>query len=90
MIRTAATVMPDRIGNSGTAQRQALLGMMGGAAIDPASLLYGPMIARGVGGQLAKGRQLDVTKLMPDGRLLRSPGLVAPTANAGLVTRPER
>jgi hypothetical protein len=89
LVRAAAAVLPDRIGNSGTAQRQAMLGMMGGAAIDPGSLLYGPLVARSVGGQLARGKSVDVTKLMPSGELLRNPRLVAPNASAGLLTRPE-
>lgn len=84
LTRAAAAVLPDRLGNSGTAQRNMMLGMLGMGAFEPTSMIYGPLAARAISGQLAKGRSLDMLKLMPGG-LLQDPRMLAPTANAGLL-----
>lgn len=85
--RAGATVLPDRMGNSGTAQRQFMLGLLGGGgvALDPTSIIYGPLAARAISGQLAKGHAFDVTRMMPGGLLLQDPRMIAPAANAGLL-----
>lgn len=83
--RAAATVLPDRMGNSGTAQRNALLGLLGMGAFEPTSMIAGPLVARQINNQLAKGRMVDVTRMMPGGGLLQNPALVAPAASAGLL-----
>lgn len=60
--RAAAAVLPDRLGNSGTAQRNFILGLAGGsvpaAAIEPmslATLIAGAGAARGASSILARG-----------------------------------
>ena len=63
--RAAAAVLPDRLGNSGTAQRNFLIGLFGGGgiALDPASVIYGPMAARAVSGGLASGMMPSVPSM---------------------------
>lgn len=82
--RAAATVLPDRLGNSGTAQRQFMLGLLGGGgvAVDPTSALYGPLMARGISSQLASGKAFDIASMLPSGRLLQKAGPL-PGALAG-------
>lgn len=65
--RAAAAVLPDRMGNSGTAQRSMLLGLLGGGglALDPASLIYGPLMARTFSKAAASGMQPNVAGLIP-------------------------
>lgn len=55
--RSAAAVLPDRVGNSGTAQRNMVIGAIGGggAMMDPTSLVYGPALARALSSGLARG-----------------------------------
>lgn len=67
LTRAAAAVLPDRMGNSGTAQRNMLLGLLGGGgiAMDPASLIYGPMMARTFSKAAASGQIPNVTSLVP-------------------------
>lgn len=68
--RAAAAVLPDRVANSGTAQRNLALGLLAGGAagaIDPVSLLYGPAMMRGASGLLANG----------GGQTMLQPGLLA-------------
>lgn len=95
-INSAATVLPDRLGNSGTAQRALMQSMLTGAGGGIGGLLGGPggvgagMIApmlaqRAMASRLAKG-QVDVTKLIPGGGLLSNPRLVGGVAaQAGLL-----
>lgn len=58
--RAASAVLPDRLGNSGTAQRNYMLTALGsgqglGAIIDPLSLIYGPMAGRASAEMLSRG-----------------------------------
>lgn len=89
LTRAASAVLPDRLGNSGTAQRNMMLGMLSGAAIDPMSLLYMPLTSRLVGGQLAKGglRGVNVPGLLPRIPQMNSPLLAAPAGTAGLLSQ---
>lgn len=86
--RAASSVLPDRIPNSGTAQRNVMMGLMtGGAALNPILAAKTLLASRLLSSQMAKGR-LDVTKLLPGGGVLATPfaaGAAAPAA--GLLTQ---
>ncbi len=97
LINSAATVLPDRVPNSGTAQRAAMQTMLqGGGGVGVGGLLGGP-IGAALGGlapsattnvlarQLAK-RKIDVTGLLPGGQLLNSPVGASPSGVAGLLS----
>ncbi len=95
-VNAAATVIPDRVGNSGTAQRAMMQSMITGAGGGIGGLLGGPggvgagMIApmlaqRMLANRLAKG-QVDVTRLIPGGGLLSNPRLAGgAAAQSGLL-----
>lgn len=80
--RAAAAVMPDRVGNSGTAQRNMVLGALGGggAVLDPTSLIYGPLIARGLSSGLARGRGNSLVNPGVDAQSLQRLGYPASMA----------
>ena len=68
--RASAAVLPDRLGNSGTAQRNMVLGLLGGgtaglAMVDPASLIYGPLMTRAFSKGAAKGVYPNVAGMIP-------------------------
>lgn len=87
-LRDAQSVLPSRLGNSGTAQRNMTMRLLTGGGLgllDPMALIYGPAIARAASGAVAGGRRLDLPAMLPDGGLLAGPGGVAPSATAGLL-----
>jgi len=85
-VNSGASVLIDRIPNSGTAARNYITGLLtGGAFFEPTSVAGGVLASRALAKQAAKGR-LDVTKLLPSGALLSDPRLAqGVAANAGLL-----
>ena len=66
--RSAGAVLPDRLGNSGTAQRNMLIGLLTGGtlgAIDPTSLIYAPAATRAFSEATARGVTPNVGLLVP-------------------------
>ena len=87
LVRAAAAVMPDRLGNSGTAQRAALLEFVD----KPISSSLQYLMMRPVSGPLAAGRGANAimngANLMPSGGLLQNPNLIRATPSAGLLSQ---
>jgi hypothetical protein len=94
--RAASAVLPDRLGNSGTAQRNMLIGLLTGGslgAIDPMSLLYAPAMTRAFAEASARGVYPNVASMIPrfnpDPRLARPVLAGGRGAAVGLLGRPE-
>jgi hypothetical protein len=96
LAEAATQVITPRLGNSGTAQRSAMLGLLGGgqgaaAILDPMSLIYGPAMARGVSEMTSRGVPLNVAKMLPSGQSLLNPRLPgAAAASANILAAPMR
>ena len=62
-INAGASVLIDRIPNSGTAARNYITGLLtGGAFFEPTTVAGGLLASRGLSGQMARGK-LDMTRL---------------------------
>lgn len=87
LVRAAAAVLPDRLGNSGTAQRTALLEFVD----KPISSSLQYLMMRPVSSPLAAGRGsnaiMNGANLMPGGGLLTNPNAIRLAPSAGILSQ---
>lgn len=102
-INAGAAILPARVGNSGTASRQAAqrfidnplgglgspggLALLGGAVTNLPATIVGGVGLNRLAARQAAGKALDVTALLPSGGLLNRPQAAGTGALAGLLTQ---